>query len=101
MVFLVQSGTNVNSRDISGATALFHLTGPYASELTHRLAERLITDFGADVNAVNREGHTAIYNASIMFSAPKIRRKSMQMLIRHGANNVGMLAGNTHVAIST
>jgi ankyrin repeat protein len=60
MIFLLRSGSNVNSRDISGSTAIHRLTGNFASKLTHRLAHILITEFGADINATNRIGDTPL-----------------------------------------
>jgi ankyrin repeat protein len=61
MTFLLQSGTNVNSRDISGCTVIHLLTGNFASKLTLRLAHILITEFGADVDIVNRYGYTPLF----------------------------------------
>jgi hypothetical protein len=62
MTFLLQSGTNVNSRDISGRTAIHFLTGRYASKLSFRLAHILITEFDAEVDAVDRLGYSPLYS---------------------------------------
>jgi hypothetical protein len=67
MTFLLQSGTNVNSRDIAGNNAINILTRNYATKLTFRLAHILITEFGADVDNINRRGFTPLFG---VVSAP-------------------------------
>src|SRR4051794_15636160 len=52
---LVQTGTDVNARDESGATALM-----YASIYDSVAEMRLLIDRGADVNAANTLGSTAL-----------------------------------------
>ena len=63
---LLKSGTDPNTRDASGATALMHAAA-FASEMTMR---RLL-DAGADVNAANQNGATALMWAT--HDAAKVR----------------------------
>jgi hypothetical protein len=97
LVFLLRSGTDVNSRDSSGSTALFYLTGHGASEFTLRLAQILIKDFGADVNAVNRTGQTPLFNV-LRFTTP-FKSDSVKMLFGNGAKtNITDHCGNSLIS---
>jgi hypothetical protein len=70
MVFLLESGTNVNSRGNSGNTAIHLLTKQHASKLTLYLAHILITEFGADVDVVNRSGSTPFFELVVSRCVP-------------------------------
>ena len=64
LIKLLSLGCDVKVRDFAGYTPLHHCCSAYANEVTLKMAERLIRA-GADVNAQNRFGCTALHEGSL------------------------------------
>lgn len=93
--YLLDKGANVEMRDIAGNTGILNACGYFCNDLTVKLAT-LLLQRGADINARNRGGCTALFSAS-----KTANHKAVDFLLGNGAetnmtdysgNNVGYLA---------
>jgi ankyrin repeat protein len=78
VAFLVKRGANVDARDFMGYTAL-HLASEKCSEKVVRF---LLSEGGADVNAVDDDGYTPLHDASIY---PHEAMATIRLLLDKGA----------------
>ena len=91
LIKLLTLGVDVNARDVGGRTPLHICCEGHGSEVTRKMAERLIRA-GADVNAKNRCGETALFSSS-----KNSHIDIIQLLLANGAdpsirNNDGQTA---------
>ena len=59
---IIELGGNIHARDFAGYTPLFYCVTQYSNPVTLKLASILLKH-GADINAQNRFGETAIFDA--------------------------------------
>lgn len=72
---LLNTGTDVNSQDSNGATALL-----MAAKYDHEEEVQLLLNKGADINAQTRNGETALH-----WATKKGNKKTMELLLEKGA----------------
>lgn len=64
---VVNTGCNINARDVAGYTPLHHCLTQYGNETTLQIA-KILVDHGADVNATNRFGGTPLIEPCMSFN---------------------------------
>jgi len=80
MKILLDAGANPNIKDVAGYSALHHCCTIYGNSKTLELAE-LLLEYGAEVNAKNRFGCTALMEPSMHANFDAV-----ELLMSHGAN---------------
>ena len=86
VLFLMEKGADVNAPDVFGSLPLGKAVALQGKCVSMKLIEQLITR-GADVNARNSGGHTALYYA---LEKEKSDGRLVDLLIENGAD-VNML----------
>lgn len=77
---LIELGARVNARDMLGATPMFYCTMRLRNPVTMKIA-KILVDNGADVNAVNRLGETALVQPLL-----NKRFDCVKFLLKYGAD---------------